>query len=223
MRSFHQTENKSTPKADAGFELFYAREHAPQVRRAALLVGSDELANDLVHDAFIEVYRRWDQLDNPGGYLNRAVLNACRDEGRARPVRLRALRLIDSSVVEPTDHVMDVLLGLPFNQRAAKLVLSDRNPDDTERNLSAHLQQTAARTSIRSDLDGVVGGHRMNRRSRLGRSGRRRPADGIAGATGARLAFAAVLAFVVGGGWYALARSAEIGDNARCRLGPRPG
>lgn len=106
------------------FDTFYSREHAPQVRRAALLVGSHELANDLVHDAFIQVYNRWGQLENPGGYLNRAVLNACRDEGRSRVVRLRALdRLTDrTAAVNQADHLTDALMALPFNQRAAVVV-----------------------------------------------------------------------------------------------------
>ena len=59
------------------FEQFYADELAVQVRRCFVLTGSNEIANDIVHDAMTEVYRRWPSLDNPGAYLNRAVLNRC--------------------------------------------------------------------------------------------------------------------------------------------------
>lgn len=41
------------------FASFYRRELAVQVRRATLLVGDSNDARDLVHDAFVEVYRRW--------------------------------------------------------------------------------------------------------------------------------------------------------------------
>jgi hypothetical protein len=47
---------------DAGFVAFYERELPQQVRRAALMIGSPEAAHDLVHDAFVEVFRRWGRL-----------------------------------------------------------------------------------------------------------------------------------------------------------------
>jgi DNA-directed RNA polymerase specialized sigma24 family protein len=61
--------------ADEAFAVFYQSELLRQVRRAALLVEDPEVAHDLVHDAFVEVYRRWDALRDPGPYLGRAVLN----------------------------------------------------------------------------------------------------------------------------------------------------
>src|SRR4051812_13059319 len=61
------------------FETLYGAELRGQVQRAALLLGSASSANDVVHDAFIAVLQRWDSLDEPGPYLNRCVLNGCRD------------------------------------------------------------------------------------------------------------------------------------------------
>lgn len=71
-------------RRDLEFTDFYRAEHSAQVRRAILLVGSSETANDVVHDAMTAVYQRWDTIDAPGPYLNRAVLNGCRDVGRRR-------------------------------------------------------------------------------------------------------------------------------------------
>ena len=108
-------------ETSSSFTAFYRAEVDGQVRRAALLVGSGETANDLVHDAFVEVYRRWDDIERPGPYLNRAVLNRCRDLGRRRRRHERALpRLVavDGEPWEP-DSIADALEGLPFNQRAA--------------------------------------------------------------------------------------------------------
>jgi DNA-directed RNA polymerase specialized sigma24 family protein len=66
-------------QVDSGaFADFYRLELDAQVRRAVLLLGSSDIANDVVHDAFIAVYRRWDTLDEPGPYLHMAVLNGCR-------------------------------------------------------------------------------------------------------------------------------------------------
>jgi RNA polymerase sigma factor (sigma-70 family) len=105
----------------AEFAAFYARELDGQVRRAFLLVGSNEVANDVVHDAFVAIYRRWRDIDDPGPYLNRAVLNGCRDVARRRGRDDRVLRRIatdthDQAVSEVLD---DVLRSLPFNHRAA--------------------------------------------------------------------------------------------------------
>lgn len=76
----------ATPRADGvvDFDDFYLAEAAGQVRRASLLTGSDEVANDIVHTVLVAMYERWDSIDDPGPYLNRAVLNRCRDSGRRR-------------------------------------------------------------------------------------------------------------------------------------------
>jgi RNA polymerase sigma factor (sigma-70 family) len=109
-----------TTDADT-FDRFYRRELAGQVRRAALIVGSDELANDVVHDAMLEVFRRWSELASPGAYLNRAVLNGCHEAARKAAVHRRALpRLLDRAPQSPGDGALDdVLRALPFRQRAA--------------------------------------------------------------------------------------------------------
>lgn len=106
--------------ADAAFTDFYRAEHAGQVRRAALLVGSDETANDVVHDAFAAMYRRWEAITDPGPYLNRAVLNGCRDIGRRRSADRKLVRRLRPQD-QPDHHeiLLDVVQRLPFNQSAA--------------------------------------------------------------------------------------------------------
>lgn len=103
------------------FGDFYRLELDAQVRRAVLLLGSNDIANDVVHDAFIAVYRRWDTLDDPGPYLHIAVLNGCRGIHRQRARQRRLLpRLIDRASPPPVDEILDDLLAeLPFKQRAA--------------------------------------------------------------------------------------------------------
>ncbi len=103
------------------FDRFYEAELAGQVRRATLLLGSSDAANDVVHDSFLKLYPKWGQLENPGGYLNRSVLNGCRDVARGRERQSRLLRrLVDRSPSTPSvDLLGDALMGLPFNHRAA--------------------------------------------------------------------------------------------------------
>lgn len=61
------------------FVSFYQAEHDGQVRRAFLLLGRSAMAHDVVAEAFIAVFRRWQVIEEPGPYLNRCVLNGCRD------------------------------------------------------------------------------------------------------------------------------------------------
>lgn len=101
------------------FEELYERELPIQVRRAALLVGDAEAAHDLVHDAFVEVYRRWDDLDDAGPYLARAVVNRCRDHVRRRATGARRLPLLVERGTAEDETLWDALGALPFNHRAA--------------------------------------------------------------------------------------------------------
>ena len=103
------------------FGAFYRLELDAQVRRAVLLLGSNDIANDVVHDAFIAVYRRWDTLDEPGPYLHTAVLNGCRGIHRQRSRQRRLLpRFVGRDAPASGDeHLDDLLAALPFNQRAA--------------------------------------------------------------------------------------------------------
>lgn len=103
----------------AGFTALYLREVEGQVRRAALLTGSAEAGRDVVHDAFVEVYRRWDDLRDPGPYLGRAVLNRCRDHGRREATARRRLPLLVPDPQPGDEHLWDALQALPFNHRAA--------------------------------------------------------------------------------------------------------
>ena len=106
------------------FREFYLREHEAQVRRAAIIVRSHEQADDLVHDAMAEVYARWSEIREPGAYLNRAVLNRCRDSARRAVTHGRLLaRFVDRSErAAPQEPLGDLFDGLPFNQRAALML-----------------------------------------------------------------------------------------------------
>lgn len=113
------------------FAEFYRQEHDGQVRRAYLLLGASGPAHDVVADAFVAVLRRWDSIDVPGPYLNRCVLNGCRDlkrrPSRERPTSDHELTVLsvapdgsDAEVTAGTDEELaGHLLALPFRQRAA--------------------------------------------------------------------------------------------------------
>ena len=110
----------SSPRSDdETFVAFYDREHAGQVRRAFLMLGSGALAHDVVADAFVAVFSRWGAIESPGPYLNRCVLNGCRDAANRRGRERLVADVPEQGQADEADHLADVLLELPFRQRAA--------------------------------------------------------------------------------------------------------
>lgn len=109
----------------SAFGEFYGAEYPRMVRVALLMTGSAETAQDVVQDSFVGVWRRWDQIRDPPGYLYRSVVNGCRSHvrRRSREQRLRSGRSRDEagSSVAPagTDELSDALALLPHRQRAA--------------------------------------------------------------------------------------------------------
>jgi DNA-directed RNA polymerase specialized sigma24 family protein len=67
------------------------------------------------------MYQRWDTITDPGPYLNRAVLNGCRDVGRRRAADRKLVRRLRRPQHDSThdEILLDILARLPFNQRAA--------------------------------------------------------------------------------------------------------
>src|SRR5688572_15517222 len=74
------------PAASAllSFDAFFAEQFPRLVRVALLIVGSTASAEEIVQDAFIRVYRRWDGLENPAAFARVCVVNGCRDRLRRR-------------------------------------------------------------------------------------------------------------------------------------------
>jgi RNA polymerase sigma-70 factor (sigma-E family) len=75
---------RSPGRTEAISELFLAH-HRRLVGLASLLVDDRPTAEDIVQEAFAGLYRRWKHLRDPQAavtYLNRAVVNAGRDELR---------------------------------------------------------------------------------------------------------------------------------------------
>jgi RNA polymerase sigma-70 factor (sigma-E family) len=121
--------------APLGFVTLYRERHAEMVRFATLLVGSPEVAQDLVQDCFVRLHRRFSTVRDPVSYLRRSVVNACRSHHR-RAQRERAHAATErgrSDVTElAADELGDALARLPHRQRAA-LVLrfyEDRSEDE---------------------------------------------------------------------------------------------
>jgi RNA polymerase sigma factor (sigma-70 family) len=98
----------------------YRESYGEMVRVARLLVGSPEAAADLVQDAFVEVHRRWDDLDRPAAYLRRSVVNRCRGHHRRRLTQRAGMRKLSSGATrDETRELTDAIARLRYRERAA--------------------------------------------------------------------------------------------------------
>ena len=105
---------------DASLAGLYRQEYAPMVRLAHLITGSNEVAEDVVQDAFVRMYRNWDRADQPGAYLRTIVVNGCRTWHRRRRMeRERLPRPSPAGVDAEVHELLDALAHLGLRQRTA--------------------------------------------------------------------------------------------------------
>ena len=118
----------STP---VDFSAFFAEEHRKLFKALYFVTGNRADAAELMQDAFLKLWERWDsidRIDDPTAYLFRVALNGSRM--RARAARRATQRLVaPSSSHDPFDEidlredVRRMLLDLAPRQRAALVLL----------------------------------------------------------------------------------------------------
>jgi RNA polymerase sigma-70 factor (sigma-E family) len=105
-------------------EQAYVRLRPSMLRLAHLLTGSLDLAEDVVHDAFVSSSQHWSTVDIADAYVRRAVINhaysALRRARRERDKTARFVRGTPATVGPPElDETWAVLRQLPDRQRMA--------------------------------------------------------------------------------------------------------
>jgi RNA polymerase sigma-70 factor (sigma-E family) len=104
------------------------------IRLAYVILGDRQAAEDVVQDAFCNLFLRWDRLSHVHGaeyYVRVTVLNACRSALRRRAVRSRRVLhelpapSVEAAVLggEERDELIRAVDGLPQRQRET-LILS---------------------------------------------------------------------------------------------------
>jgi RNA polymerase sigma factor (sigma-70 family) len=119
-------------EASRTFEAFYEAEARTLFRRLWLVTGNRAEAEELMQDAFLKVWERWDRvggMDDPVGYLYRTAMNLFRKRYRRAMLAVRRTVGLTPSNDEFSDAddrqvVRHVLAALPPRQRAA-LVLTE--------------------------------------------------------------------------------------------------
>jgi RNA polymerase sigma-70 factor (ECF subfamily) len=118
--------------AEASFEDFFESEHRTLFRRMCLITNSPSEAEELMQDAFMNLWERWDRvaaMQDPTGYLYRTTMNLFRKRYRhaivAARTTFRAEPQADAvALVEARTAVSEALAALSPRQRAA-IVLTD--------------------------------------------------------------------------------------------------
>jgi RNA polymerase sigma-70 factor (ECF subfamily) len=122
------------------FRTLYEDEHRRLFQTLYFVTGDRQDAADLMHEAFLKIWERWDSIDeirDVHAYLFKVALNGSRM--RARTVRRAARRRIPLGVVrDPFDEVelredvRQMLGALSPRQRAALLLLDLYDYDSAE-------------------------------------------------------------------------------------------
>ena len=109
------------------FEAFFRAEHARLLRALFVVTGNAQEAEELMQEAFLSVWERWERVGNiedPTGYLYRTAMNAFRS--RLRRAARAAKRVVgmaeakdEYAEAEARDAVGRALRSLTRRQRAA--------------------------------------------------------------------------------------------------------
>lgn len=113
------------------FEAFFEQHHERLFRGLWLLTRNRQEAEEVMQDAFLRLWERWDEVvggPDPVGYLYRTALNVWRS--RLRRAAVAARKVIhhiqaddEIAEVEQRDAVVRALAPLPPRQRAAIVLL----------------------------------------------------------------------------------------------------
>jgi RNA polymerase sigma-70 factor (ECF subfamily) len=122
------------------FRTLYEDEHRSLFQTLYFVTGDRQEAADLMHEAFLKMWERWDsigEIRDLHAYLFKVALNSSRM--RMRAARLAARRRVPLGVVhDPFDEVelredvRQMLLALTPRQRAALLLLDLYDYDSAE-------------------------------------------------------------------------------------------
>jgi RNA polymerase sigma factor (sigma-70 family) len=121
-----------TSDAPLSFDDFFIDQHERLYRALYFVTGSRQDAEELMQDAFLKLWERWDrigEIDDAVGYLFRVALNGFRMRARRARTAARHLTTVGTTPdpfddVDLKEDLRRLLLQLTPRQRAA-VVLTD--------------------------------------------------------------------------------------------------
>jgi RNA polymerase sigma factor (sigma-70 family) len=108
----------AAPSDGRSFESVFTEYRLPMVRLAHVIIGSNEVAEEVVQEAFVRLHRRWADVKNPPGFLRTVVTNLCRTEIRRSRLARRSSPIVISINDPELDETWTAVCRLPFRQRA---------------------------------------------------------------------------------------------------------
>jgi RNA polymerase sigma-70 factor (sigma-E family) len=141
----------------------FRQHHLELVRLAAILVGEQATAEDVVQDAFERLHRHWPRLREPKdtlGYVRASVINGCRSvHRRAAVARKYAPQLARTGAdTGPEDAAADrselltAMLSLPHRQREVLVLRYYLDLDVAEIARSLQITPSAVRSNCARGL-----------------------------------------------------------------------
>ena len=117
-------EKIAPPRAvEDSFAEVYRRERQGLVRLGVLFVGSQAVAEELVHDAFLRMHAQLDVVENPAGFLRTALVRLCLTWRRRHTMERERLELVDDpppTGLPEIDETWDLVMALPRDRRVSR-------------------------------------------------------------------------------------------------------
>ena len=150
------------------FEDFVESEHPRLFRALYLMTGSREEAEEVMQDAFLKVWERWDRIsrmDDATGYLFRTAMNLWRKRIRRAALSIKRTVLFSRgedgfAAVEDREVVFAALRRLRPNERASIVLtaLLDYSSEEAGELLgtsaaTARMLASRARTKLRQTME----------------------------------------------------------------------
>ena len=106
--------------SDPDFATFYRENSLWAARLAYLLTAEAGFAEDLMQEAFVGLYPRFDTVENPRAYVRVSLVHLANRRRARERRRAVAHRLVVSRDVvnDQADEIFDVIATLPAKQRA---------------------------------------------------------------------------------------------------------
>jgi RNA polymerase sigma-70 factor (ECF subfamily) len=141
------------------FAVFYEHEWRDVVGLCYVMTGNRSVAEDLTQEAFAAAYRDWDRvadMDNPGAWVRRVVVNRCSSWFRRRSAERRALARMgnpgpapDPDLDAQTAEVWSKVRSLPRRQRQAIALVYFDGRTVAEASEAMGCSQETARTHLK--------------------------------------------------------------------------
>jgi RNA polymerase sigma-70 factor (ECF subfamily) len=134
IRAVPATEPEEAAMAEVplSFEDFFQDHHARLFAALCLTTGSRQEAEEIMQDAFLKLWERWDRvstLEDPVGFLFRTAMNVFRKRYRRARLAVRDVLPLPArddafAVVNDRDALVRAMRSLTPHQRAAVVLTS---------------------------------------------------------------------------------------------------